>query len=209
MKILIADDHPIVVEALSQIIKAQFPNAKVYAVETGKAIVQKLMTQKIDFLILDIKLLDGNSLAVLEDIKTLDLKVNIVVFSTTHVADSFVKFNKGQVWGFVHKNIQNSDLRKIVSNFLLQKEVYKIDSEYFTSANTLGKHANTSKNLFETLSKNELLVMELLANDNSTKEIAAITNKKSNTISTYKRRIFQKLGIHTVAEFIDILKNRI
>ncbi len=50
-------------------------------------------------------------------------------------------------------------------------------------------------NPITSLSPNEMRVMQLLTEGKWTKEIAAIMNVKENTVSTYKRRIFNKLDV--------------
>lgn len=71
-------------------------------------------------------------------------------------------------------------------------------------------HKTKELPLAENLSPAELQVMQMLIEGKWTKEIAYTLNLKQNTISTYKRRIFDKLGVRDsieLAKKVALLKN--
>jgi DNA-binding NarL/FixJ family response regulator len=60
-----------------------------------------------------------------------------------------------------------------------------------------------STNKFITLSKREKEIMELLLNGENNKSISKTLSLKSNTVSTYKKLIFYKVGVNNL---IDLFK---
>lgn len=60
-----------------------------------------------------------------------------------------------------------------------------------------------STNKFITLSKREKEIMELLLNGENNKSISKALSLKSNTVSTYKKLIFYKMGVSNI---IDLFK---
>lgn len=60
------------------------------------------------------------------------------------------------------------------------------------------------KNPIDLLSEREFQVFKLLSEGNGNLEISNILNLEMSTISTYKRRIFAKLGIKTIVDLIKI-----
>ncbi len=58
-------------------------------------------------------------------------------------------------------------------------------------------------NKFETLSKREKEIVELLINGESNKSISQKLELKSNTVSTYKKLIYYKIGVDNL---IDLFK---
>ena len=58
-------------------------------------------------------------------------------------------------------------------------------------------------NKFETLSKREKEIVELLINGESNKSISQKLEIKSNTVSTYKKLIYYKIGVDNL---IDLFK---
>ena len=65
---LIADDHSIVRQGISLLIKELFFNAKIYQSGTFKETLKVLKDTKIDLLVLDINFPDGNSLNILSKV---------------------------------------------------------------------------------------------------------------------------------------------
>ena len=57
-----------------------------------------------------------------------------------------------------------------------------------------------STNKFITLSKREKEIMELLLNGENNKSISKALSLKSNTVSTYKKLIFYKMGVNNIIE---------
>jgi two-component system, NarL family, invasion response regulator UvrY len=206
MNILIADDHPIIVESLKRILAAQFNHATVFSTDFSKQIIPLIEKHDIQFLILDIQLLDGNALKVLEDLRARNIRLPILIFSTVQLKSGFLQYSKDQVWAIVDKGISNSDLRKVIFNFISQKEIHTIQSAHVVMPVEGKQSQDFTRGIFTPLSKNEMMVMEMLVNGTSIKEIAFITNKKNNTIATYKRRIFQKLNIRKLIDLIDLAR---
>jgi DNA-binding NarL/FixJ family response regulator len=60
-----------------------------------------------------------------------------------------------------------------------------------------------STNKFITLSKREKEIMELLLSGENNKSISKALSLKSNTVSTYKKLIFYKVGVNNI---IDLFK---
>jgi len=58
-------------------------------------------------------------------------------------------------------------------------------------------------NKFETLSKREKEIVELLISGESNKSISQKLELKSNTVSTYKKLIYYKIGVDNL---IDLFK---
>jgi DNA-binding NarL/FixJ family response regulator len=54
----------------------------------------------------------------------------------------------------------------------------------------------------KTLSKRECEVVRLLAEGNSSKEIATLLNIAVTTVETYRARIMMKLGVHSVVQLV-------
>ena len=70
---------------------------------------------------------------------------------------------------------------------------FSVQQAILTNLSTTG--TSKQKNPLSTLSQREIAVMHLLMEGKWTKEIAAILDVKENTVSTYKRRIFDKLEV--------------
>jgi DNA-binding NarL/FixJ family response regulator len=206
MNILIAEDHPIIVDSITRIIKKKFNQAEVLSVEFSKQILEYITTYSITHLILDIHLNDGNALKVLDTLKLQNKTLPIMIFTTNQIQGNTLPYTKWDIWGIVNKAITATDLRKVITNFITQEDEYTIQSEHIIRFKGIHKNEVQQNTLVNSLSNNELQVMDLLLNRTSIKEIAFLTNNKSSTIATYKKRIFRKLGVNSLLELEDLMK---
>jgi DNA-binding NarL/FixJ family response regulator len=68
----------------------------------------------------------------------------------------------------------------------------------------LGLSFRIKENPAEKLSSREYEIFKLLADGNGNLEIANKLNIQMSTVSTYKKRIFQKLDVANIAELIKV-----
>jgi DNA-binding NarL/FixJ family response regulator len=66
---------------------------------------------------------------------------------------------------------------------------------------------STTNSVQKILSKRELEVMELLLNGERTKNISIKLNLKTNTISTYKKLIYYKIGVDNIIDLYKYAQN--
>ena len=66
---------------------------------------------------------------------------------------------------------------------------------------------STNKSVQKILSKRELEVMELLLNGERTKNISIKLNLKTNTVSTYKKLIYYKIGVDNIIDLYKYAQN--
>ena len=66
---------------------------------------------------------------------------------------------------------------------------------------------STTNSVKKILSKRELEVMELLLNGERTKNISIKLNLKTNTISTYKKLIYYKIGVDNIIDLYRYAQN--
>jgi two-component system response regulator EvgA len=79
---------------------------------------------------------------------------------------------------------------------------------YFPSQaiNPAQEHENRDLELFKLVNDRELMVLQLFAQGRSNKEIASGMFLSNKTVSTYKKRLMQKLRANSLVELIDIAK---
>ena len=105
------------------------------------------------------------------------------------------------VMGYVNKQASITELTKALRVILIDKKQY-MDEEF--KAMLLEDFLNKKpSNPVEKLSTRELSIAQLLARGKSMSEIASQLNIESSTIRTYKTRIFQKMDVTTLHEFLD------
>lgn len=192
-KILITDDHTIVRRGVVSLLKEHFPFCVLYEAESFKETIDQLKAQSVDLLILDLNLPDANAENLVMQIKKDFTTLPIIIFS------------------MFPKEVMELPMQKLGVNVYINKSEHLLKLRDAVDAIFLGKRKqeNISQdshkvNPFENLSPKELSVMFSLLEGHSNSQICTELNLKASTISTFKQRIFQKLGIQSTAELVKI-----
>lgn len=200
MKILIADDHTIVREGIKMLLTEAYPFAEVSGVANSADIMKLVVKKKWDVIICDISMPPGDSgLEAIKQIKEHAPSTPVIILSM-HAADQYaVRAIKAGASGYLTKSTATLELVKAVNQVLSGRKYLSPDV-----ADALAdaiEHGNSSRSV-ENLSERELEVFNLLASGKSTSDIAKQLILSTNTISTFRARIFEKMGFHNNMELL-------
>lgn len=199
MKILIADDHPIVRQGIKQIISDLSSSYSIDEAEDAKEAIQLARQKDYDFIILDISMPKGGGLFALEQIKKIKPQTKVLILSIFNNEQYIIRSIKAGASGYLTKACATEELGTAIEKILS-------DGKYFSSeiaekmADVL--HSDFEKPKHENLSEREFLIFILLAEGNSTKEIANEINISPKTVSTYYYRILDKMKMEKNSEII-------
>lgn len=199
MRILIVDDHMIIRRGLIQIL-AEHPRIEHIAqAADGPAALQTLRAAHFDVVLLDIALGERDGLDVLKSMRSEFPALGVIMLSVYPETQFGVRSIKSGA---------NAYLNKGSSPEVLFDAIFKVASGgiYITPAiaELLAKsvrqdHARTPH---EALSNREFQVLQLLVNGHTVSEIAQQLSLSVNTISTYRSRICEKLGVRSLVELL-------
>jgi len=200
MKILIVDDHDVIRQSLSLIIKSEFPKAECTKLENATSCIELLKKEQFDLLILDMNLPDMDGISLTEWITDRYPQQMILIFSMNPTDVFAKKLYQLGVKGYLNKQAPMSEITKALHTILSEKKQY-LNEEFKTqlAQDFLNKNSN---NPIEKLSTRELTIAQLLAQGKTNDEIASQLSIETSTIRTYKARIFQKLDVSTLHEFL-------
>jgi len=194
--ILIADDHPVVLKGLKQIISNNFPGCLTEEVTSIHELEISLKTKSYSHLILDLNLSDGSALSLFPDLITNYPLLQILIYSMVTEYIYAQKVFSLKVSGFLGKTAHETEIIQALHIFF--------KGGYYISKPLKGKvmlnDEENMTNMFTALSITELNVLGDLLKGNRPKEIAAALKVRPQTITTYKARIFQKLGTDNIVE---------
>lgn len=195
--ILIADDHEIVRKGVRMLIE-DFLRNKCTVIETStcKEAIQLLGGQRVNYAVLDLSLSDGNLFSMIDQIRVFAPQTAILIYSMNPGRIYAQRLMQKGVRGFISKQASMDELKEAI-NCLLNGRLYisqELKDLLFRSK------AGQAENPIDTLSDRELEVVEYIAAGMGTKEIAGIINLDMTTISTYRRRAFEKLGVQNAIE---------
>jgi DNA-binding NarL/FixJ family response regulator len=204
VKVLIADDHPLMLKGLRQVLEAE----KAYViipVENGKAALQIIRDQKPQIAILDIEMPKQTGFEVAKQIHHEGISIDII-FLTMHKDETL--FNKAMdigVKGYVLKENTVSEIIQCIETV--------INGDHYLSpaiSNFLIKRNNklvapaSDKDGLNTLTKTEKKIMKKLADMKTSQEIADEFNVSIKTIQNHRNNICKKLnlsGVHALLKF--------
>lgn len=203
IKWLLADDHIIIRQALGLIILEQCPDSIFFHCTNLHQIQATLSNNIPDIAILDAQFPDGNVLKVLPDLRKSYPDLKILIFSSFDEEEYGVRFLKAGANGFLSKLSDEETIRMAVLKILTEHSFLseKLQSLLLQSIQKPQKHTSLS-----ILTERELQIAELYAKGMGNLEIANFLSLKQNTVSTIKKRILVKLGIHTILELVDLIR---
>jgi len=208
-KILIVDDHPVVLQGIHDVMSEYADIEVVGEAADGREAIKKIESLKPDFVIMDIVMPYLNGIEATRQIKKQYPDVKVVIF-TLHSYQEFIHpLIEAGVSGFVLKENPISDLYLAIQviqrgGAYFSEDVQQFLASYFGST-TDGK---MEEDPFDLLSDREREVFQLLAEGRSVREAAELLFISSKTIEAYRYRIMEKLQINSMAEWIRVAIRR-
>lgn len=191
MNILIADDHSIVRFGISFLLRKWREDVVLTDVETETEALELLRSRSFDLLILDIIMPDIDPELLIPATKIVQPELPILLYSTVEDPGHITRLVRLGANGYVSKSGESEELIKGIETVLT-------GAPYLSRL--IQEQSTAPVPLFDQLSGRELSIAQLMIQGKGSKEICAITALQPSTISTYKARIFSKLGIDNVVE---------
>lgn len=203
-KILVIEDHEIIVWALRVIVEENFPDTTIFSAASLEHGLRALEENRIDLIILDIDIPGGNSPKMIAQLRELKPTVSILVHSALQEGEYALRYLAAGANGFLSKNMPLSTLPEAIRLTLNNKRYFSEVTKQAIAEKFVNDPYNRRSADFEALlSDRELSVMRLLLKGKWTKEIADELGIKLNTVSTHKQNIFEKLDVDNI---IDLYK---
>ena len=144
---------------------------------------------------------DSDPVAVIKQAKEFDPAIKIMVFSMLSEKTYALRLIEAGADGYIEKNQDKTEIQNAVKKILLGKK-YISEELFFNSTEMLTGRKDV--NPFNELSNNELVVVNHLIAGFTLNMIKQKMNLHASTVSTYKKRIFEKLKIKSIVELIDL-----
>jgi two-component system invasion response regulator UvrY len=202
IKILIADDHAVVRKGVRHIL-SEFPD-DVTASEAGDSyeVIDKIRKNDYDIVLLDIAMPGKDGLEALKEIKIEKPKLPVLILSMFPEEQFALRALKSGASGYLTKESIPEELLKAIKKILRGG---KYVSESFSDELLLVIDRDVEKLPHETLSDREYQVMLMIAAGKTRKEIAEKLFLSVKTVSTYRTRILEKMGMKTNADLTNYM----
>lgn len=197
--LLVADDHAIVRQGVLMLLE-QIPEIKVTKeASNGAETLQAIQSNNFDLVLLDIALPDINGLEVLKQIKKSHPNLPVLILSMHPEKQYALRALRAGASGYLTKESAPHELvnalKKVSSGgryvtlSLVEQLMNELDTNFLDEKHQL-------------LSDREYQVLCLISEGKSPKDIAHSLSISTKTVSTYRKRILEKLQLSTTSELI-------
>lgn len=195
-RFLLVDDHSVVRRGVLELLKERFPHAVYGEAATAQQALEQAWEHSWDLIVLDISMPGRSGLDILRDLKGARPRAAILVQSM-YTEDQFaLRVFKAGAHGYITKDSLPRDLLHAVDRVL---SGHRYVSEALAER-MAGALMHEGREAHERLSDREFQVFRMLASGRSLKDIAAELSLSVKTISTYRTRIMEKMGLQSNAE---------
>jgi two-component system, NarL family, invasion response regulator UvrY len=198
MRLLILDDHPIMRLGVRQLLEARWPKAEIIEAELLAKALELVRSQAWNAVISDLSLPDANGLESLIRLRRAAPEVPILVLSM-HAEEAYARRAlQNGASGYLTKEQASAELVLAVERILAGGR--------YISASIAGRLADlyiggrAERPAHESLSTQEYRVLIQLAEGASVGAIAETMHLSVKTVSTYRSRILEKLGLKSNAD---------
>lgn len=192
IRILIADDHAVVLEGLSAMIGRQ-PDMRVVAeAGSGRDAVALWRKYRPDVTLLDLRMPELDGVGATEEIRRQDASARIIVLTTYDTDEQIYRALKAGAKGYLLKDARREALLECIRRVHAGETCVPAD----LAAKLAGRVSG------ESLSAREMDVLVLLARGKSNKEIAADLFISETTVKSHVKSVFAKLNVLSRTEAI-------
>lgn len=197
LRILIADDHAIVRRGLKQLLLEEYPSAVIGEVSDTEDLLKEVINDGWDIVICDMNMPGRSGLDALGQIKQVSPNLPVLIMSMYPEEQYALRVLKAGASGYLEKESIHDDVIKAIQTVRLGKKfITPTIAERLADA----FHNTNNKQPHELLSDREFDVFKLIASGKSVSEIASQLSLSTTTVSTYRSRILEKMGIKSNAD---------
>ena len=203
IKLLVADNHPIVRFGIETLLEQQEDIRLIGEVPTTRKLFEKLEEETPDVLVLEMDIPEINGVAALRKIRSEYPEVKVLIYSGQSEDVYALSTIRAGASGYLSKNAGLNSLptaiRKVgyggmfITNELAQRLAFDEGTQ-------------KPRRFFRKLSTREVEVLKMLANGKRNKEVAQGLNLNEKTVSTYKARLMKKLNVDNMVDLLQQAK---
>jgi DNA-binding NarL/FixJ family response regulator len=200
IKILIADDHPVVREGLIAMLSREADFKVIGEAKDGVEAVNKAKELSPDVVLMDLRMPEMDGVEAIRQIRPAMPDVKFIILTTYSDDDYIFSGIEAGARAYLLKDAPREDLFKAI------RSVYRGESliQPVVASKLLDRFSQLSRRTpsVEELSERELEVLCLMAKGAANKEISAELNIAQSTVKTHITNIFQKLGVNDRTEAV-------
>jgi len=199
IRVAIADDHPIVREGLRRIVSDDASISVAGEASTAAELFRLLLATAVDVVLLDVSMPGATFIETLQDLRKRHGTVKVLVISA-HPEDQWaMRSLQAGASGYLTKDHSPEQLVLAIRR-VARGGKYVSESMAERLAGMV--EARSGRAPHEQLSDREFEVLRALGSGMMVKEVAAQLRLSVKTVSTYRTRLLEKMGLKTKADLV-------
>jgi len=203
IKVLIADNHPIVRMGVRSVLQAANGFQVVDDVATTGELFEKLEKLTPDVVMLEMDIPEINGIAALRKIKKSYPDVKVLMYSSQSEDVYALSSIRAGAFGYLAKT---SEVDYIIAAIKKVAEGNMFITNELAQRLAFDEGTQKPRRFFRKLSTREVEVLKLLASGKRNKDVALGLNLNEKTVSTYKARLMKKLNVDNMVDLLQQAK---
>ena len=203
IKVLIADNHPIVRLGIRQVLETSSDIEVIADVSTTEELFKTLKDVNPDVVILEMDIPEINGIATLRKMKLEFPDIKTLMYSGQSEDVYALSTIRAGAFGYLSKT---ADLEYIISAVKKVSEGNMFITYELAQRLAFDEGTQKPRRFFRKLSSREVEVLKLLASGKRNKEVAEGLNLNEKTVSTYKARLMKKLNVDNLVDLLQQAK---
>ncbi|MBZ4188358.1 response regulator [Niabella beijingensis] len=200
--IAIADDHPIVIQGLKNLLEGVSHFSVTGCFTTGGSLMEALEQHPVDILLLDISLPDGSGILFCREIRKRYPATKVLAISNLSERSIIVQMMQNGASGYLLKTAAAKDILDCVHH-ALNNDTPVFSNEIRT---IMEKPEPDAPAALPDLTKREKQILLLLAEGKKSAEIAAALFISPLTVKTHRATLLQKFGVNNIVSMVNLAK---
>lgn len=204
IKILIADDHPLIAEGIKNALENYKEFTVVATVENGKKALDFVERMIIDIVLLDINMPEMDGIECAKRILKNFPNTKVAMLSMHQEMSIIKELISIGVKGYMLKTIPADELQIAINNIHNGKDYFNPE---ITKALLTGKTNNNvpyikKSSLVDTLTEREIEIIKLVSEGMTNTQIGEKLHISPRTVDSHRTNLMKKIGVHNVASLI-------
>lgn len=200
IKIHLTDDHQIIIDGLLAVLKLEEDFEVVGFSLNGEGLYDRLSENKADVLIMDINMPDRDGIDILKEFESKGFPCKVIILSSYDDLKLIKEVLKIGVSGYLSKKCAGENITDAIRS-VYKGEQYFSDSIKNKILNSFSGIESTNSSNEEKapipngITKREMEILQLIAQEYSTKEIGRELTLSTNTVDTHRKKLMRKLQV--------------
>jgi len=199
IRILLADDHPVIRKGISKSLKDFSKLFLIDEVDNAKDAIKRAEKNDYELIFLDISMHDGGGLMALEQIMIIKPESNIIILSIYDEIQYVTHSLKLGAKAYLTKSISTDELEQAVKKVRAGEKYICFE---LAERIALKENDDTNSTKHEKLSNREFQIFYLISEGCKPSKIAKDLSISPKTVGTHRRRILRKMNFYSTRDII-------